>query len=377
MLIEGGRIEDGGRWSKAGAGATFWYMGGEAELLVNAGNPTGLLTSYLHPDVKREGSATDLLVKDHLASNRLSNRMGGASTRLDYGPTGAPLGSNGAVLPAANTPQTKGYINERFDPETGLQDLHARYYDPDLARFISPDTWDPVIVGVDVNRYAYAGNDPVNGSDPNGHQVQALYSQEELDEIALKNYEIHTRLADEQEAEGNPAADENRRIANDNLDKVGQTPRQQAAADALNAAETALSVSGAKAAFGAFKVLATSGAEATAVINAGKVAVYRSLDPVTKKVNYVGITNDMVRRNAQHLKSGAPIVGRAIPGLTNLSRFDARAVEQALISGYGLGKNGGQLLNKINSIRKTRPEYAKMLQRGYDLLKKSDYKPDP
>jgi hypothetical protein len=34
-------------------------------------------------------------------------------------------------------------------------------------------------------------------------------------------------------------------------------------------------------------------------------------------------------------------------------------------------------LNKINSIRKTRPEYAKMLQRGYDLLKKSDYKPDP
>jgi RHS repeat-associated protein len=171
MLIEGGRIEDGGRWSKAGAGATFWYMGGEAELLVNAGNPTGLLTSYLHPDVKREGSATDLLVKDHLASNRLSNRMGGASTRLDYGPTGAPLGSNGAVLPAANTPQTKGYINERFDPETGLQDLHARYYDPDLARFISPDTWDPIVVGVDVNRYAYAGNDPVNGSDPNGHST--------------------------------------------------------------------------------------------------------------------------------------------------------------------------------------------------------------
>jgi RHS repeat-associated protein len=172
MLIEGGRIEDGGRWSKAGAGATFWYMGGEAELLVNAGNPTGLLTSYLHPDVKREGSATDLLVKDHLASNRLSNRMGGASTRLDYGPTGAPLGSNGAVLPAANTPQTKGYINERFDPETGLQDLHARYYDPDLARFISPDTWDPVIVGVDVNRYAYAGNDPINKSDPNGHATR-------------------------------------------------------------------------------------------------------------------------------------------------------------------------------------------------------------
>jgi hypothetical protein len=37
------------------------------------------------------------------------------------------------------------------------------------ARFISPDTWDPTIEGVGTNRYAYAGNDPVNKSDPNGH----------------------------------------------------------------------------------------------------------------------------------------------------------------------------------------------------------------
>jgi hypothetical protein len=41
--------------------------------------------------------------------------------------------------------------------------------DPDLARFINPDTWDPILAGVDFNRYAYAGNDPVNGSDANGH----------------------------------------------------------------------------------------------------------------------------------------------------------------------------------------------------------------
>lgn len=37
------------------------------------------------------------------------------------------------------------------------------------ARFIQPDTWDPTIEGVGTNRYAYAGNDPVNRSDPNGH----------------------------------------------------------------------------------------------------------------------------------------------------------------------------------------------------------------
>ena len=74
--------------------------------------------------------------------------------------------SNDNGLTAANG---RGYINERFDPETGLQYLHARYYDPNLGRFFCPDTWDPTIPGVDINRYAYAGNDPVNGLDPGGH----------------------------------------------------------------------------------------------------------------------------------------------------------------------------------------------------------------
>jgi len=37
------------------------------------------------------------------------------------------------------------------------------------ARFISPDTLDPTIPGVGTNRYAYAENDPINKSDPNGH----------------------------------------------------------------------------------------------------------------------------------------------------------------------------------------------------------------
>ncbi len=53
--------------------------------------------------------------------------------------------------------------------ETGLQYLNARYYDPAGARFISPDDWDPTMQGVGSNRYAYAGQDPINKSDPNGH----------------------------------------------------------------------------------------------------------------------------------------------------------------------------------------------------------------
>jgi RHS repeat-associated protein len=105
--------------------------------------------------VKREGDVTSWLVQDHLAS-------------MAYSPYGAPLTI--ATTPLNETySSSKGYINKRYDAETGLQYLHARYYDPALGVFLSPDTWDPTLPGVDINRYAYAGNDPVNGSDPNGH----------------------------------------------------------------------------------------------------------------------------------------------------------------------------------------------------------------
>jgi RHS repeat-associated protein len=161
---------DGERASKSFNGSKYLYMGNEAELLVNSSYTAGLLTSYLHPDVKREGLATDFLLKDNLASNRVVTRMGGATpTKLDYGPYGQPLSSNGATPPTSGFAQTKGYIGERYDPETGLQYLHARYYDSNEGRFLTPDWFDPWQAGVGTNRYAYAGNDPINGKDPNGH----------------------------------------------------------------------------------------------------------------------------------------------------------------------------------------------------------------
>lgn len=42
------------------------------------------------------------------------------------------------------------------------------------ARFVSPDTMDPTMPGVGTNRYAYAENDPINKSDPNGHTAAVV-----------------------------------------------------------------------------------------------------------------------------------------------------------------------------------------------------------
>lgn len=51
----------------------------------------------------------------------------------------------------------------------GLFYLNARHDDAHVARFISPDWWDPTHQGVGTNRYSYGDNNPINVPDPSGH----------------------------------------------------------------------------------------------------------------------------------------------------------------------------------------------------------------
>ena len=90
----------------------------------------------------------------------------------------------------------------------------------------------------------------------------------------------------------------------------------------------------------------------------GTNTVYLGTDPVTHEVKYVGITErDPSIRFAEHQNSGTVRAGlsyQAIDGTGALSRTQARILEQTLINYYGLGKNGGMLYNKINSISSTK-----------------------
>ena len=67
---------------------------------------------------------------------------------------------------AKNAIRYRGYY---YDTESNLYYLNARYYDPQIKRFISPDAMLGANSGINVyNLYAYCGNNPINYVDYTG-----------------------------------------------------------------------------------------------------------------------------------------------------------------------------------------------------------------
>ena len=62
------------------------------------------------------------------------------------------------------------FAGERRDAETGLDYLRARYYDPELGRFISKDAFSGFMADpMSMHDYQYAHANPVNNTDPTGY----------------------------------------------------------------------------------------------------------------------------------------------------------------------------------------------------------------
>jgi RHS repeat-associated protein len=112
--------------------------------------------------------ATQYWHGDHLGSSSVITDSTGAKVQtVTYYPFGGTRTNQSPSTPAIDVPYK--YTGKELD-STGLYYYEARYYDPTLARFISADTLvpnprDPQ----DLNRYAYAGNNPLKYTDPTGH----------------------------------------------------------------------------------------------------------------------------------------------------------------------------------------------------------------
>jgi RHS repeat-associated protein len=93
----------------------------------------------------------------------LTNGAGAVTDSYTYGAFGTLLQQVGA------TPNAYRYTAQQFDSLTGLYNMRARYYSPADGRFLTRDPA-PVNLGnpVELNRYGYARNNPINYSDPSG-----------------------------------------------------------------------------------------------------------------------------------------------------------------------------------------------------------------
>lgn len=112
------------------------------------------------------GSSIEVYHTDHLGSVRtLTNSVGAVVATYQTDPWGVPTQSTGS------SSQPFAFTGEASDA-TGLSYLRARYYAPDLGRFLTRDTWTGAPAAPQsLNRYSYVTNNPVRHSDPSGHCV--------------------------------------------------------------------------------------------------------------------------------------------------------------------------------------------------------------
>jgi RHS repeat-associated protein len=116
-----------------------------------------------------QGEKVSYYLSDHLGSSSVITDSSGKVTReYEYKPYGEIFTER--IYDSSSETPNFFYTGKRLDKETGLYYYGARYYDPALGKFITPDTivqapFDPQ----SLNRYSYCRNNPINLIDPTGH----------------------------------------------------------------------------------------------------------------------------------------------------------------------------------------------------------------
>ena len=139
----------GNHYEKKGTMVTKYYFAGSTRLAV------------------RTGGTLRFLLGDHLGSSSVTTDANGAKTASAlykaFGETRYTLGNLGTDYK---------FTGQREEASLGIYFFNARWMDPSLGRFTSPDTLVPTgTQGTQAwDRYAYVNNNPVRYTDPTGHQ---------------------------------------------------------------------------------------------------------------------------------------------------------------------------------------------------------------
>lgn len=114
----------------------------------------------------------------------------------------------GELAAASTLPSSGfGFTGQRYEASAGLYYYHARYYDPALGCFLSPDPFvqapgDPQTL----NRYAYVRNNPVRYVDPSGYDFGLSFLLFLLF-VAIVAWNV-VEASHQQEQHGGPSSDD-------------------------------------------------------------------------------------------------------------------------------------------------------------------------
>lgn len=157
------------RTTSAGANERYVYDGNDVLLDLNA--DWSVATTYLNaPGIDnhlRQTSTTtgvSYFLSDHLGSTAgLTDSAGSVLEQLTYDSFGNSAGSSRTRY---------GYTARERDPDTGLVYYRARWYEPQVGRFISEDP-----IGFDGHQkdfYTYVANNSLNRKDPDGLDIAVI-----------------------------------------------------------------------------------------------------------------------------------------------------------------------------------------------------------
>lgn len=144
-----------------------------AQVLAEYDDSGSVAVSYVYGDDLIRQDRTDAKSYYHydgqFSTRQLTDESGAVTDTYVFDAFGEPAGSTGS------TENDYLYTGEQYDPNMGFYYLRARYYSPEVGRFVSSDPWQGNMnEPVTLHKYLYANINPIIYYDPSGLAFSSL-----------------------------------------------------------------------------------------------------------------------------------------------------------------------------------------------------------